>query len=62
MPNIPLQIVNDEFLTSIDHCYEFRVNLQFDCFIYRPMCSHMGFSRENLYFLDIENSVLQTLS
>ena len=42
MPNNQLEIVLDEFLTSIDHDNQFYVNLLFKCSIYRPMCTHMG--------------------
>ena len=42
MLNYQLQIVGDEFVTSIGHDYEFYVNLFFDRSIYRPMCTHMG--------------------
>ena len=37
-----LEIVGDEFVTSIGHDNEFNVNLLFDRFIYRPMCTHVG--------------------
>ena len=46
MLNYQLQIVGDEFVTSIGHDYEFYVNLFFDRSIYRPMCTHMGKSPE----------------
>ena len=42
MLNYRLQIVGDEFVTSIGHDDEFCVNLLFDRPIYRPMCTHMG--------------------
>ena len=32
-------IVEEEFVTSIGHSDEFYVNLLFDRYIYRPMCS-----------------------
>ena len=41
--NCLLEIVGDEFVTSIDHFDEFHVNLLFDCSIYRLMCTHMGY-------------------
>ena len=41
MPDSRLEIVGDEFLTSIDYYDEFHVNLLFDRSIYRPMCTHM---------------------
>ena len=44
MPDGRLEIVGDEFLTSIDHYDEFHVNLIFDRPIYRPMCTHMGYN------------------
>ena len=37
-----LEVVGDEFLTSIDHNGEFYVTLLFDRSFYRPMCIHMG--------------------
>ena len=40
MLNNQLQIVGDEFETSICHDDEFYVNLLFDRSIYRPMCTH----------------------
>ena len=42
MLNYQLQIVGDEFVTSIGHDDEFHVNLLFDRSIYRPMCTHTG--------------------
>ena len=42
MLSYQLEIVGDEFLTSIDYDDEFHVNLLFDRSIYRPMCTHMG--------------------
>ena len=39
MPDSRLEIVGDEFLTSIDYD-EFHVNLLFDRYVYRPMCTH----------------------
>ena len=44
MLNYQLEIVGDEFVTSIGHSDEFYVNLLFDRSIYRPMCTHMGYS------------------
>ena len=43
MPDSRLEIVEDEFLVSINHYDEFHVNLLFDHSIYRPMCTHMGY-------------------
>ena len=45
MLNYQLQIVGDEFVTSIGHDNDFPVNLLFDRSIYRPMCTHMGYQR-----------------
>ena len=42
MLNYQLEIVGDEFVTSIGHSDEFYVNLLFDRSIYRLMCTHMG--------------------
>ena len=42
MLNYQLQIVGDEFVTSISYDDEFYVNLLFDRFIHRPMCTYMG--------------------
>ena len=42
MPNSRLKTVRDESVTSIEHYDEFYVNLLFDRFFYRPMCTHMG--------------------
>ena len=36
--------VGEEFVTSIRHSDEYYVNLLFDCTIYRPMCTHMGWN------------------
>ena len=46
MPDSQLEIVGDEFLTTINHIRygEFHVNLVFDRSIYRPMCTHMGYN------------------
>ena len=44
MLNYQLEIVGYEFVTSIGHSDEFYVNLLFDRSIYRPMCTHMGYS------------------
>ena len=41
MLNYRLEIVGDEFVTSIDHFDEFHGNLLFDRPIYRLMCTHM---------------------
>ena len=43
MLNYQLEIVGEEFVTSIGHSDEFYVNLLFDRYIYRPMCTHMGY-------------------
>ena len=40
--NHPLEIVGQESVTSIDLYDEFYVNLLFDRFIHRPMCTYMG--------------------
>ena len=42
MPNNRLEIVGEEFVTSIGLSNEFYVNLLFDRSIHRPMCTHMG--------------------
>ena len=42
MLNYRLEIVGEEFVTSIGHSGEFYVNLLFDRYIYRSMCTHMG--------------------
>ena len=44
MLNHQLEIVGEEFSTSIGHSAsdEFYVNLIFDRNIYRTMCTHMG--------------------
>ena len=42
MLNYQLEIVGEEFVTSIGHSEEFYVNLLFDRYIYRPMYTHMG--------------------
>ena len=42
MLNYQLEIVVEEFITSIGHSCEFYENLLFDRSIYRPMCTHMG--------------------
>ena len=61
MSDSKLEIVGDEFLTSIDHCDEFHVNLLFDRSIYRPMCAHrgkiiqyLGFYKSVSYSQDVE--------
>ena len=41
MLNYQLEIVGEEFVTSIGPSDEFYVNLHFDRSIYRPMCTHM---------------------
>ena len=46
MLNYQSEIVGGEFVTSIGHSDEFYVNLLFDRYIYRPMCTHMGYERE----------------
>ena len=46
MLNYQLQIVRDEFKTSIGHDDEFYVNLLFDRSIYRPMFTHMGHTQQ----------------
>ena len=45
MLNYQLEIVEEEFVTSIGHLDEFYVNLFFDRSIYRSMCTHMGYIR-----------------
>ena len=40
MLNYQLEIVGEEFATSIDHSDKFYVYLLFDRSIYRPMCTH----------------------
>ena len=40
-----LEIVGEEFVTSIGDSDEFYVNLLFDRSIHRPMCTHMGHFR-----------------
>ena len=52
MPNSRLKIVEDEFLTSINHNDEFHVNLLFDRSIHRPMCTHMGNTYLKLYSVE----------
>ena len=42
MLNHQLEIVGEESVTYFDHDDEFYVNLLFDHFIYRPMCTHKG--------------------
>ena len=42
MLHYQLEIVGEEFVTSIGYSDEFYVNLLFDRYIYRPMCTHMG--------------------
>ena len=42
MLDYQLEIVGEEFVTSIGHSDEFYVNILFDRNIYRPMCTHMG--------------------
>ena len=44
MRNSRLKIVRGEFLTCFDYYDKFHVNLLFDRSIYRPMCTHMGYS------------------
>ena len=41
--NYQLEIVGEEFATSIDHSDKFYVNLLFDRSIHRPLCKHMGY-------------------
>ena len=48
MLNYQLEIVGEEFATSIGHFDEFYANLLFDRFIYRPMCTHMGYTKETI--------------
>ena len=43
MLNYQLDIVEEEFVTSIGDSDEFYMNLLFDHSIYRPMCTHMGY-------------------
>ena len=57
MPNYQLEIVGEEFVTSIGHSDEFYVNLLFDRYIYRPMCTHMGKFVRNYWSRSIKNSV-----
>ena len=45
MLNYQLEIVGEEFVTSIGHSDELFVNLLFDRSFYRPMCRHMGKKR-----------------
>ena len=47
MLNYQLEIVGEEFVTSIGHSDEFYVNLLFDRYNYRPMCTHMGNSTQH---------------
>ena len=54
MLHYKLEIVGDESLTvtfnSIDHNDEydkFHVNLLFDRFFHRPLCTHMGYPLTN---------------
>ena len=42
MLNYELEIVGDEFVTFIDSCDEFHINLLFDRSVYRLMYTHMG--------------------
>ena len=44
MLNYQLEIVGEEFVTSIGHSDEFYVNLLFNRYVIvnRPMCTHMG--------------------
>ena len=51
MPKSRFKIVGDEFQTSIDHYDEVHVNLLFDRSIYRPMCTHMGYSSEKMIMI-----------
>ena len=44
MLNYQLEIVGEEFVTSIGHSDEFYVNLLFDRSIYRPTYTHMGWN------------------
>ena len=60
MPNSRLEIMGDEFLTSIDHYDEFHDNLIFVHSIYRPMCTHMG--KYNDQFIRTLDFNLQFLS
>ena len=48
--NYRLDILGDESLYD-----EFYVNLLFDRSVYRPMCTHMGYSRELLYIRHIRD-------
>ena len=48
MLNYQLQIVGDEFVTSIGHDDEFYVYLRFDRSIHRPMWTHMGYHGNTL--------------
>ena len=51
MPNYQLEIVGEEFVTSIDHFDEFFVNLLFDRYIYRLMCTHMGNTNSVIFLI-----------
>ena len=42
MLNYQLEIVGEEFVTSIGHSDEIYVNLLFDRYIYRPTCTQIG--------------------
>ena len=44
MRNYQLEIVQEKFVTPIGHSDEFYVNLLFDRYIYRPMCTHITFT------------------
>ena len=41
--------MGDELLTSIDQYGEFHVNLLFDRYVYRMMCTHMGYDISSIY-------------
>ena len=43
MLNYQLEIVGEEFVTSMGHFEKFYENLFFDRSINRPMCTHMGY-------------------
>ena len=50
MLNYQLEIVGEEFVTSIGDSDEFYVNLLFDRSIYRPMCTDMGNNNSHVLF------------
>ena len=52
MLNYQLEILGEEFVSSIGHSDEFYVNLLFDRSIYRPICTHMGYFTHLKYILE----------